>query len=353
MDAPSHSQPPEELSDPPPASPPFENSGISKIFRFTYAGPARPLKTYLLERYAYGRDAHWRESFYPHRLRLNGASVDGHSRVAPGDRLTYLHLRSEEPPAPELAAPLFEDNWLLALHKPDTIPVNPSGVFYFSCLALLAREVLGLPELTPAHRLDLETSGPVIFARRKEDLHHIHGLFQQKSIRKTYRALVHGAFPEDLREISGRIVPHPSSAIATKLALQPEYAGGGQAHSLTYIHQVRPRPPFSELNLEPVTGKTNQLRVHLALVGHPIVGDKKYHPDEAVFLDWLAHRDFKRLRSQLILTRQALHCETLEFVHPFTGEPVKIQAPPGSWERKLEGLAGLAGLIDLEDVSEI
>ena len=338
MHAPNYSQPPNELSDPPPRAPPFENSSIGKIFRFTYQGPARLLKTYLLERYAYGRDAHWRESFYPHRLRLNGATVDDDSRVAPGDRLAYLHLRSEEPPAPELAPPLFEDDWLLALHKPDSIPVNPSGVFYFSCLALLEREVLGLPELTPAHRLDLETSGPVIFARRKEELRHIHQLFQQKSIRKTYRALVHGAFPEDLREISGRIVPHAGSAIATKLALEPESAGGGQIHSLTYIHQVRPRPPFSELVLEPVTGKTNQLRVHLAAVGHPIVGDKKYHPDEDVFMDWLEYRDFKRLRSQLILPRQALHCETLEFAHPFTGGPVKIQAPPECWARKLAGL---------------
>jgi 23S rRNA-/tRNA-specific pseudouridylate synthase len=345
----SHNRPPEVLPAPPPAAPPFEDSSISKIFLFTYRGPARPLKPYLLERYACGRDAHWRKSFYPHRLRLNGATVHEHSRVAPGDGLAYLHLRSEEPPAPKLAPPLFQDDWLLALHKPDTIPVNPSGVFYFSCLALLAREVLGLPELTPAHRLDLETSGPVLFARRKEELPRIHRLFHEKSIRKTYRALVHGAFPSDLGEISGRIVPHAGSAIATKLALEPENPAGGAAHSLTRIHRLRLCPPYSELVLEPVTGKTNQLRVHLAAVGHPIVGDKKYHPDEGVFLDWLEHRDFDRLRSQLILPRQALHCETLEFPHPFTGEPIKIQAPPGSWERKLEGLAGLARLAGLTE----
>ena len=317
--------------------PPFENSVHSRIFRFTYEGRARPLKPYLLERYAYGRDAAWREGFYPHRIRLNGKTVEKHTRVAAGDRLAYLHLRAEEPPAPALPPPLYEDQWLLALHKPDNIPVNPSGVYYFSCLALLARETFALPELTPAHRLDMETSGPVLFAKRKRGLNKIHQLFLSKSIRKRYRALVHGKFPVALRTIRGRILPHPGSAITTKLALQPE---DGEEHSLTRIHQVRRRSSYTELLLEPVTGKTNQLRVHLAAVGHPIVGDKKYHPDEEVFMDWLAHRDFERLRERLLLPRQALHCEALEFLHPFTGERVLIRALPGSWRQKLRGLAG-------------
>ena len=319
-----------------PNLPAFENSPVSKIFRVTYEGEPRPLKAYLLGRYAYGRDAAWRESFYPLRVRLNDREVKESTRVAPGDRLAYLHLREEEPPPPTLAAPLYEDDWMLALHKPDSIPVNPSGVYYFTCLALLAREALGLPELTPAHRLDLETSGPMIFVKRKRDLKEFHRLFQCKAIAKHYRALVHGAFPPGLGEIRGRIVPHAGSAIATKLALQPE---DGAAQSLTRIGGVRHCPPFSELALEPVTGKTNQLRVHLAAVGHPIVGDKKYHPDEGVFLDWLAHRDFARLRGRLLLPRQALHCEALEFRHPFTEQPVRLTAPAGSWREKLGGLA--------------
>lgn len=298
-------------------------------------GSARPLREYLLERYAYGRGEGWRESFYPNRVRLNGARVDEGTVVEPGGRLDYLHLRGEEPPPPALAPPLYEDRWMLVLHKPDCVPVNPSGLYYFTCLALLAREAHGNPELSPVHRLDLETSGPLIFSKRKADRSAFHRLFQDKTIRKFYRALVHGAFPQALREISGRIVPHPASAIATKLCLDPE---GGPEHSLTRILGVRRRASFSELELEPVTGKTNQLRVHLAAVGTPIVGDKKYHPDEGVFLDWLAHRDYARLRSALLLPRQALQSEALEFSHPFTGERLRVEAPPGSWAAKLAGL---------------
>ena len=99
------------------------------------------------------------------------------------------------------------------------------------------------------------------------------------------------------------------------------------------------RGVISELLLEPVTGKTNQLRVHLAHVGHPVVGDKKYHPDEEVFLDWFAHRNIGRLRQRLLLPRHALHCESLDFPHPFTDEAVEVRAPAGAWAAKVAGLA--------------
>jgi 23S rRNA-/tRNA-specific pseudouridylate synthase len=68
------------------------------------------------------------------------------------------------------------------------------------------------------------------------------------------------------------------------------------------------------------------------------VGDKKYHPDERVFLDWLEHRDFGRLREALWLPRQALQCQALELAHPLTNENLYFQAPPGSWAAKLHGL---------------
>lgn len=313
----------------------FENSDEAHIFRFIHQGPERPLGEYLRERYSYGRSAEWRESFFPGRVRLNGHAVDEATLVAPGDEVAYRHLRSEEPPAPPTPPVLYQDNWLLALHKPDCIPVNPSGVYYFTCLAILARERFGDRGLTPVHRLDLETSGPLLLARRRKEVRHFQALFDDKSIRKRYRALVHGAFPPELREIAGRIVPDRDSRIATKLRLEP---GEGEQHSLTRILGVTRRGDFSELLLEPVTGKTNQLRVHLAAVGHPIVGDKKYHPDEGLFLDWVAHRDFNRLRRQLLLPRQALQCESLEFPHPFTEEQVSIAAPPQSWPEKLAGL---------------
>jgi tRNA pseudouridine32 synthase / 23S rRNA pseudouridine746 synthase len=351
------------LTAPRPAAPAvedFRNDAKRRVFRFRYEGEPRPLHAFLLERYRFGRDAHWAATFYPQRVRLNGAPVDAHTQVAHGGEIAYLHLRADEPPAPPLGAPLHEDPWLLAIAKGDALPVSPSGVFYFTALAVRAREVLGEPELTPLHRLDLETSGPLLLARRKADLPAWHALFARKALHKRYRALVHGRFPRGLDAIAGRIVPDAASRIHTRLRLEPVPPAEAEAAlraaaarprkaapelSLTRVravtwHDLGARGTFSELELEPVTGKTNQLRVHLAHVGHPIVGDKKYHPDEAVFLDWHAHRDFARLAGRLLLPRQALHCEALAFAHPFSGEALQIRAPADMWRAKVAGLLG-------------
>jgi 23S rRNA pseudouridine1911/1915/1917 synthase len=319
--------------------PPFASGGQAKVFRFEYEGEPVPLREHLIARYRWGRTPQWRETFYPARVRLNGAPVDADTVLRPGDTVAYLHLRAEEPPVQRPLQVLYEDPWLLALYKPDDAPVSPSGMYYFTSLALRAREELGQPELTPLHRLDLETSGPLLFAKRARDVARGHRLFTAKTLRKTYRALVLGCWPEHITRIAGAIVPARGSAIQTKLWLEP----GDETRSLTRVlrvarHRLAGGFEASELELEPVTGKTNQLRVHLAWAGCPIVGDKKYHPDERVFLDWVEHRDFERVRDRLLLPRQALQCQVLECPHPFTGQPLRIAAPPGSWAAKLAPL---------------
>ncbi len=326
----------QEAAAPPP---PFASSDQAKVFRFEHEGVLANLREHLIARYRWGRGPAWRETFYPARVRLNGAPVDADTIVQPGDTVAYLHLRAEEPVPAQPLQVLYEDEWMLVLHKADDAPVSPSGQYYFTSLAIRVREAFGNPELTPIHRLDLETSGPLVFAKRALDLKRFHRLFTAKTLRKTYRALVLGRFPEEVKRIAGRMVPAQGSRIETKLWLEP----GDESHSLTRVlrtvhHESPEAGPLTEVELEPVTGKTNQLRVHLAYVGYPIVGDKKYHPDESVFLDWLEHRDFARLRAALVLPRQALHCHALEFPHPFTGEDLRIQAPPGSWAAKLHGL---------------
>ncbi|MBI4082474.1 MAG: RluA family pseudouridine synthase [Candidatus Lambdaproteobacteria bacterium] len=311
-------------------------------FRFVYEGAPRPLKPYLIERFRFGRSRAWAERFYPATVRLNEAPVDERTALRPGDRIAYRHHRADEPaaagPAPEV---LYEDEWTLALFKPDSVPVNPSGAYYFTSLAIAAREQFGNPELTPVHRLDLETSGPLIFAKSARDIRRFHALFLARAIRKRYLALVHGHVPEALREIRGALLPDGASAITSRLRLAPEHEGlPSLSRVVRAIHHrdAASGRAFSELELEPVTGKTNQLRVHLAAVGHAIVGDKKYHPDERVFLAWYAHRDFEPLRGELLLPRQALMCRELAFAHPVTGQSVRIAAPAGRWSEKLGGL---------------
>ena len=318
----------------------------SRIFSFRYEGPPRRLHPYLLERYGPGRGAAWAREFYPARVRLEGAPVSLGTVVTPGMRISYRHQRTEEPPPPPLTPPLYLDDWVLALEKPDCLPVNPVGVHYYTSLAVLGKERFGEPELTPLHRLDLETSGVVLFARKRRYLHTFHKLFHRHAVAKRYRALVYGQFPRDLDAIAGRIVPDDTTDIHTKLRLEPlppdewrpaerNQEGSSLTRILSVTHHPTSHGVLSELALEPVTGKTNQIRVHLAHVGHPIVGDKKYHPDPAVFLDWAAHKDLAQLDPRLLLTRQALHCESIALRHPFTGEELCIRSAPGAWAARI------------------
>ena len=90
--------------------------------------------------------------------------------------------------------------------------------------------------------------------------------------------------------------------------------------------------------IKPVTGKTNQIRAHLSAVGAPIVGDKKYFPDESVFLDWFVHRDINRVLPQLKLHRQALHCKSISFVNPLNKEFLQITDNTSFWDEKIEPL---------------
>ena len=322
----------------------FRNTSAGHVFHFTYEGEARLLKPYLGQRYRYWLKPGWIEHVYPHRVRLNHDTVTDETWARPGDLISYHHSRHDEPIRLEAPTVLHEDQWMVVIYKPDCVPVTPSGPYYFASLAIHNREVFANPELTPIHRLDLETDGPLVFAKRKAEIKHFHQLFQRRSIRKVYRALVHGWFPDDLSRIAGRIVPDPGSRITTKLRLEPDAACGHSVTSITRVvhHAAGADHRYSELELEPLTGKTNQIRIHLAHQGHAIVGDKKYHPDEGVFLDWIAHKDFSRLRDQLRLPRHALHCHSLTFDHPFTGETIHVEAPPGSWRGQIAALVDSA-----------
>jgi RluA family pseudouridine synthase len=312
----------------------FQNTARSHVFHFTYEGEPRPLKAYLADRFRYWLRGELLERAFPQRVRINQSAVDEASWVHTGDRISYHHERAEEPLLPPVPPVLYEDDWMLVVYKSGDVPVSPSGAHYFASLAIHAREQFGNADLTPIHRLDLETEGPVILSKRRQDLARFHQMFLRHELGKTYRALVHGRFPRELTRIAGRIVRDSASPITTKLGLLPDRDA---THSITVVRRVAHLGTYSELELAPLTGKTNQIRVHLAHYGHPIVGDKKYYPDERLFLDWVWHKDWTRYARELVLPRQALQCAALEFMHPFRGQPVRIVSPAGAWRRKIAG----------------
>ncbi|MCP5090944.1 MAG: RNA pseudouridine synthase, partial [Gammaproteobacteria bacterium] len=169
------------------------------------------------------------------------------------------------------------------------------------------------------HRLDRETSGVMVVALTERALDHLQDQFRNRSVRKRYVALVHGSPSEDRFSVDA-----PLGTVPGQRDLQGIQAAGREAH--TDFEVMRRWGNFALVHCHPTTGRRHQLRVHLWSQGLPIAGDKLYRPEDK-------NSNAKGLRSH------ALHCESLGFAHPVSGEELTFEAPiPESLRAFMEGL---------------
>jgi len=304
----------------------------TKLFRYRYDFEPKLLIDFIRERYLPSCPEQELREVLRSRVQVDGVAIDEQKVISSGEWIEYLHHRDDEPKLDLELSVLYEDERLLALSKPAFLPVAPSGRFFFNSLAILAREYFDNEELSPLHRLDIETSGVLLFGKKKRDRGKFQKLFERKKIDKRYQAVVFNQ--PNVDRIEGDIVPAEGSKIFTKQILVPSES----PTSLTLIEKQEPWGDFTRVWMKPVTGKTNQLRVHLASLNCHIVGDKKYYPDERVYLDWFEFRDIKRILPELILSRQALHCESVSFICPFQKQELLIQDSTSTWEDTIQPL---------------
>ena len=214
---------------------------------------------------------------------------------------------------------LFENDRFLAVDKPSGLSMaTPGGRESSAVESLLAAAGIserGAEGFLLVHRLDVGTSGVVLLARGGDAHRDATRLFQERKARKTYRALVWG----HPRPAEG-IVDLPMT-IDREDRRKMKVAGAGKPARTQYRTIERLRS-ISHLELEPQTGRTHQIRVHLASRGHPIVGDDLYGGPR-----WRGVRD-ARLRSELRnVSRLLLHAFRLELLDPATGEAIRIESP--------------------------
>ncbi|MEZ5987585.1 MAG: RluA family pseudouridine synthase [Planctomycetota bacterium] len=224
---------------------------------------------------------------------------------------------------------LYEDRWLVAIDKPAGLAVHPTSSRLDGTLVNLlhgvyrdlddpARDVV--PRL--CHRLDRETSGLILVA--KDEVAHaaVRRQFEDHAVTKTYLAVVEGRVEVDEQWVDLRLGPARRSAVRLKIEARED-----GLEALTRVRVLARGKELSLVECMPRTGRQHQLRVHLAALGHPIVGDKLYGPDERWFLQGIEGSLDEEARAALRLPRQALHSASLELRHPIRGDRIELRCP--------------------------
>ncbi len=244
------------------------------------------------------------------KLFVNGIAVHTDHPVQPGDVITVpLHEETPDYPAENGALTvLYEDEHLLAVDKPAGILIHPSRSRLTGTLANL---VVGYYRRTgqecsfhPITRLDRDTFGIVLLAKNS----HVHALLQSTPLEKTYHALVYGCPPETRGIIDAPIARRPLPSLLRFVS--PE----GKP-SITHYKVLMQQKCYSKLTLQPITGRTHQLRVHCAYMGFPILGDPQYGTEES-----------QSFSQRLDLPYQQLCAYSLTFSHPITGERLHLHS---------------------------
>ncbi|GIW45258.1 MAG: pseudouridine synthase [Candidatus Binatia bacterium] len=290
--------------------------------RFTVDEDARQqrLDRYLASLGRWGSRARVQKLIDAGQVLLDGQPVRARSLLRPGQTIEIRWQPVEEEvtvrPEPMPLQVVFEDNWLLVIDKPAGLVVHPTPTHKGGTLVhgLLHRwqgqQPPGLDPLRPGivHRLDKDTSGLLIVAKDPETLTALGRQFHQRRVDKEYWAAVWGLPHRASGTVDAPIARDPVHRKRMAVVRQ-----GGRSARSTYRLLVH-RHPISWVAVYPETGRTHQIRVHMAHLGHPIVGDSLYGRA-------------RKLPAGVTLHRQALHAAALSFTHPVSGERLSFRSP--------------------------
>lgn len=253
-------------------------------------------------------------------VRVNSRRVGPEHRLEPGDRLRVPPVHTARPAPSRERAPvlprfsgriLHEDDALLVIDKPAGLAVHGGSGVSSGVIEQLRRERPEGRFLELVHRLDRDTSGVLVLAKKRSALTDLHRQLREGSAEKFYLTLARGRWPDAKRSVKLPLHKYIVGSGERRVKVEE---GGQAAHTVFRLKGTY--PSFSLLEAELKTGRTHQIRVHLAHLGHPIAGDDKYGDFE-----------LNKALARRGLTRMFLHAFKLTVVHPVSKQAVTYAAP--------------------------
>ena len=252
----------------------------------------------------------------------NGRQPRPAMAVRTGDTIHIDRPAPIEPEVPREFPILACDPYFMAIDKPAGLPMHTTAKFWKNTLVAILRERYPEEGLQICHRIDRETSGVLLIARTREAASFLKRAFASRAMKKTYLALVHG-----IPTPSSGVIDAPMRLIESRSHLMM----GVEDDGLPAVTRYCVRETFARhalVEAAPETGRQHQIRVHLAHIGHPIVGDKLYGASEQAFLDYCDSGMTPELLDLFDgLPRHALHAARLIFPHPETKEMITVESP--------------------------
>lgn len=263
-------------------------------------------------------------------VRVNGGRTKPDDHLALGDIVRIPPLRlparlaEKRVPSPLMRSALlradvpdilFEDDFLIAINKPSGLAVHGGSGVSFGVIEQLRAQRPELRFIELVHRLDRDTSGVLLLAKKRSVLTALHGIWRDGKVAKHYDVLVKGVWRDEKRKVVAPLLRYLDHRGERRVRVSDE---GQAAHTVFYRQKVWKStvPPQSLLRAELLTGRTHQIRVHLTHLGFPLAGDDKYGD-----FAW------NRALAAQGLPRMFLHARDLSFIHPQSGEALMIEAP--------------------------
>ncbi len=256
-------------------------------------------------------------------VRVNKGRAAADTRIEAGDKVRLPPVRVSDKAADKLEHPaparefpiLLEDDHLLAIDKPAGVAVHGGSGVSFGVIEQLRQARPSAKFLELVHRLDRETSGILLVAKKRSALTHLQDQFRERETGKTYLALVNGAWPASKKVIDLPLHKYLQADGERRVKVVAKDDPDGM-RSITLVKVAQRLDQFTLLEVTIKTGRTHQIRVHLAAQGHPIAGDDKY-----------GDFDLNRTLQKQGLKRMFLHAWRLQFNHPASAERIELMSP--------------------------